>query len=46
LRLTLGKQTTKKEINETVKQLKKIISDLRKISGNILGDYYKKSKKL
>jgi len=40
LRLTLGKQTTKKEIDETVKQLKKIITDLRKISGNILEDYY------
>ncbi len=44
LRLTLGKHTTKKEIDETVKQLRKIISDLRKISGNILGDYYKKVK--
>jgi len=44
LRLTLGKNTTKKEIDETVKQLKKIISDLRKISGNLLGDYYKNKK--
>ena len=41
LRLTLGKSTTKKEIDETMKVLKKIVSDLRKISGNILGDYYK-----
>ncbi|MFA7319448.1 MAG: cysteine desulfurase family protein [Parcubacteria group bacterium] len=44
LRLTLGKQTTKKEIDETVKQLKKIIFDLRKISGNLLSDYYKNNK--
>ena len=44
LRLTLGKNTTKKEIDETVKVLKKIIGDLRKISGNILSDYYKNKK--
>lgn len=44
LRLTLGKYTTKKEIDETVKVLKKIVSDLRKISGNILNDYYLKNK--
>ena len=44
LRLTIGKQTTKKEIEEAVKVLKKIISDLRKISGNLLRDYYKNKK--
>jgi cysteine desulfurase len=43
LRLTLGKHTTKKEIDETVKILKRIVGDLRKISGNILSDYYKKN---
>ena len=40
LRLTLGKHTTKKELDETVRVLKKVIADLRKISGNILKDYY------
>ena len=45
LRLTLGKNTTKKEIDETVKVLKKIVTDLRNISGNILKDYYARNKK-
>ncbi len=44
LRLTLGKATTKKEIDATVKALKKIAFDLRKISGNVLSDYYKNKK--
>ena len=47
LRITLGKKNTKKEIDIFVIKLKKIVSQLRKISGNVLGDYYlnKKSKK-
>lgn len=41
LRLTLGKNTTKKEIEETVKVLKDIVKRLREISGKILKEYYK-----
>jgi len=40
LRITLGKYTTKKEIDMAVNKLKKIIEKLRKISGNVLSDYY------
>lgn len=40
LRLTLGKNTTKAEIDYTVKKLKTIVTNLRKISGNLLEDYY------
>lgn len=42
LRLTLGKHTTKKEIEYTISKLKSIIEKLRKVSGNVLGDYYSK----
>jgi cysteine desulfurase len=45
LRLTLGKGTTKKDIDTTVKKIKKIVGELRKISGDVLGDYYKQIKK-
>lgn len=41
LRLTLGKNTTKKEIDYVVKELKKIVKKLRKVSGRVLEDYYK-----
>ncbi|MFZ5982664.1 MAG: cysteine desulfurase family protein [Patescibacteria group bacterium] len=41
LRITLGKQTTQEEIKYAFKTLKKVVSDLRKISGNVLDDYYK-----
>jgi cysteine desulfurase len=44
LRLTLGKYTTKKEIDIVVVKLKNIISNLRKVSGNILDEYYKNHK--
>ncbi len=44
LRLTLGKNTTKKEIDYVVQTLKKVISDLRKISGNVIKDYYENKK--
>jgi len=42
LRMTLGKYTTREEINIAVKKLKVIIERLRKISGNVLGEYYSK----
>jgi cysteine desulfurase len=32
LRFSLGKETTKKDIDYTVKELKKIVEELRKIS--------------
>ncbi|HRY82154.1 MAG TPA: cysteine desulfurase family protein [Candidatus Moranbacteria bacterium] len=41
LRITLGKYTTKKEIDYTIGVLKESINKLRKISGNVLSDYYK-----
>lgn len=40
LRLTLGKSTTKKEIDRTVKKLKEAVGKLRKVSGQVLKDYY------
>ncbi|TAK96985.1 cysteine desulfurase [Patescibacteria group bacterium] len=39
LRLTLGKSTTKQEIEYAVKILKKIVSRLRKISGDVLKEF-------
>lgn len=44
LRLTIGKTTTKKELDYVIRILKKVITDLRKISGNVLNDYYKDKK--
>lgn len=44
LRLTLGRHTTKREIDTTVDKLKKIIEKLRKISGKVLEDYYASKK--
>lgn len=41
LRLTLGKNTTKKEIDYTVNKLKKIVEKIRKVSGKVLEEYYK-----
>jgi cysteine desulfurase len=43
LRMTLGKYTTKQEIDTAVKKLTKVIERLRAISGNILTDYYSNS---
>jgi cysteine desulfurase len=40
LRLTLGKYTTKQEINTAVQKLKTVVVRLRKISGSVLEDYY------
>jgi cysteine desulfurase len=42
LRLTIGKSTTKAEINTAVKKLKEITERLRKISGAVLKEYYEK----
>lgn len=39
LRLTIGKYTTKQEIDRTVSVLKKVVTRLRKISGSVLKDF-------
>lgn len=39
LRLTLGKYTTKKEVDYAISRMKEAISRLRKISGNILKEF-------
>lgn len=39
LRLTLGKYTTKKEVDYAISRMKETISRLRKISGNILKEF-------
>ena len=44
LRLTLGKNTTKKEIDYVVKVIKRSVEKLRKVSGSVLKDYYKSMK--
>jgi cysteine desulfurase len=44
LRLSLGKDTTRKEIEYTLAKLKKVIGQLRQTSGDVLEDYYKKNK--
>lgn len=40
LRVTLGKHTTKKDIETFISKLKKVVEKLRKVSGNVLKDYY------
>jgi cysteine desulfurase len=42
LRITIGKQTTKQEIVSAIKKIKTIVERLRKISGNLLTEYYSK----
>ncbi|MFA5232274.1 MAG: cysteine desulfurase family protein [Candidatus Paceibacterota bacterium] len=39
LRLTLGKDTTRKDIDFTVGKIKKAVAKLREISGNVLEEY-------
>ncbi len=39
LRITLGKDTTKGELNTLIKKLKEIVGRLRKISGNVLSEF-------
>lgn len=39
LRISIGKHTTKKDIDITIKKLKIIIKRLRKISGNVLDEF-------
>ena len=42
LRMTLGKHTTKSEIDTVVKKIQTTVERLRKISGNLLKEYYSK----
>ncbi|MEI6587521.1 MAG: cysteine desulfurase family protein [Candidatus Moraniibacteriota bacterium] len=44
LRVSLGKYTTKKELVIFVTKLKKVLEKLRKVSGEILKEYYSKKK--
>jgi cysteine desulfurase len=44
LRVSLGKYTTKKELSIFTKKLKKVLEKLRKVSGEILKEYYSKKK--
>lgn len=44
LRMTLGKSTTKQEIDFTVEKLKKVTGELRQTSGNVLEEYYQTNK--
>jgi cysteine desulfurase len=44
LRLTLGKNTTKIEIDYAVKTISESVAKLRKVSGNVLESYYKNMK--
>jgi cysteine desulfurase len=44
LRVTLGKYTTKKELTIFVTKLKKVLEKLRKVSGEILKEYYSKKR--
>ncbi|MEI8343397.1 MAG: cysteine desulfurase family protein [Candidatus Moraniibacteriota bacterium] len=39
LRLTLGKHTTKKELDIVIVKIKEVVKRLRKISGNVLADF-------
>jgi cysteine desulfurase len=42
VRITLGKYTTRKEIDYSIEVLKKSVEKLRKVSGNVLDDFYTK----
>jgi len=42
LRITIGKHTTKNDIDLAAKRIKAVVERLRKISGNVLGEYYSK----
>lgn len=44
LRVTIGRYTTKQEITVFVSKLKKVITKLRKVSGDILKEYYAQKK--
>jgi len=39
LRLTIGKYTTKKELDTVIEKIKEVVKRLRKISGNVLADF-------
>lgn len=40
LRLTLGKSTTKKDIDIAIGKIRKVVEKLRQVSGDVLRDYY------
>lgn len=40
LRITIGKYTTKEEIDYVIKKIKEVVARLRSISGSVLEDYY------
>lgn len=42
LRISLGKQSTKQEIDFTIEKIKKVAAELRKTSGNVLKEFYQK----
>lgn len=42
LRMTLGKQNTKQEIDFAVDKLKRVVTELRKTSGDVLQEFYDK----
>ncbi|MCL5438429.1 MAG: cysteine desulfurase [Patescibacteria group bacterium] len=44
LRITLGRNITKHDIEFTIEKLKQSVDKLRKLSGNVLSDYFKKNK--
>ncbi len=44
LRITLGKNTTKKDIDAAVEKIKTIVERLRKISGKVLEEFYYQTK--
>jgi len=44
LRVTLGRHTTKREIETFIEKLKRVIEKLRKVSGDILQEYYENKK--
>ncbi|NTU66651.1 MAG: cysteine desulfurase [Candidatus Moranbacteria bacterium] len=44
LRVTLGRHTTKREIEMFIEKLKKVVGKLRKVSGDILEEYYDNKK--
>ncbi len=44
LRITLGKHTTKKDIDSAVEKIKTVVERLRKISGKVLEEFYNNKK--
>lgn len=44
LRVTLGRHTTKREIETFIEKLKRVVEKLRKVSGDLLEEYYENKK--